>query len=117
MPRFAYAVLCCLALAGCRGRVSVSDDQRPFDAATETLRAEAAQIAARAESRLRGIDSTRRAPLLATSDSLRNALDALARAPRSRSDTLRANVERLTDRLRRRVARFDSSDVSPAPRP
>ena len=115
MSRFALAVLCCLALVGCRGRVSVSDDQRPFDAATETLRAEAAQIAARAESRLRGTDSARQAPLIATRDSLRAALDALARAPQAPSDSLQATIERLTDRLRRRVARVDSAEALPTP--
>lgn len=113
MSRLALAVLSLAVLTGCRGRVSVSADQRPFDAETETLRAEAAQIAARADARLLDADSARARTLRSTRDSLRTALDTLATAT-GNTDERRATIRALTDRLRGRVARYDSL-AAPSP--
>ena len=106
------AVLGGFALAGCGGRTSVDDEARPFDAATETVRAEAAQLAARADARLRtATDSSDFARLRASRDSLLTALDALAAS----SDTASAESRRAISDLGTRVlARFRSADSAAA---
>ncbi len=102
---------CGFVLAGCGGSTSV-DAARPFDAATETVRAEAAQLAARADARLRtATDSASAARLRSSRDSLLTSLDALAAS----SDTTSAESRRSIADLQSRVlARFRSADSAAA---
>ncbi len=108
--------------SGCRGRVTVDEAERPFDAATETLRAEASQLAARADARLRTLtDSSAAAQVRASRDSILTALGDLATRTDSSSRGSRQALRDLDSRILDRLRRLDSIAASasvppPAPR-